>query len=160
MARLCPLLNAKIRHTQIEICMILKYLQQNHSVGIYKHVFERCQTIRSARRRAGTPEHHTTGGCVWLLSILLILWGWMSGCWARAALTCLYAQIMRSLCTWNWLHHEMIRVLINWRVSAWKKSELLLYNNKMRKLVRQIRHECKVVFMTNSAGYSATQRFS
>lgn len=31
-----------------------------------------------------------------------------------------------------------------------EKSELLLYNNKTRKLVRQIRHGCKAVFMTNS----------
>lgn len=45
MARLCPLLNAKIRHTQIEICTISKYLQQNHGVGIYKHVFEHCQIL-------------------------------------------------------------------------------------------------------------------
>jgi hypothetical protein len=60
MARLCPLLNAKIRHTQIEICMILKYLQQNHNVGIYKHVFEHCQILNSARRTAATAEHHTT----------------------------------------------------------------------------------------------------
>ena len=62
-------------------------------------MFGRCQILNSARRTAATTEHHTTGGCVWLLSILLILWELMSDCWARAALTCLYAQIMRSLCT-------------------------------------------------------------
>ncbi len=71
MARLCPLLNAKIRHTQIEICMILKYLQQIHKVGIYKHVFGHCQIIRSARRTAVTPEHHTTQ-CLCVVVIYLI----------------------------------------------------------------------------------------
>ncbi|MFW8079494.1 hypothetical protein ACOIFA_28565, partial [Klebsiella pneumoniae] len=60
---------------QIEICTIPKYHQQNQLVGIYKHVFEHCQILRTARRTVVTAEHHTTDGCVWLFSISLIL------CW-------------------------------------------------------------------------------
>lgn len=64
MARLCPVLNEKIRHPQIEKFFHAEYPEQNHNVAIYKYVFGRCQIIRSARRRAVTPEHHTTDSAV------------------------------------------------------------------------------------------------
>jgi hypothetical protein len=75
MARLCPPLNDLKGRLLFEKSFRLEYLEQNHSVVIYKHVFKDCQILRTARRRAVTPEHHTTDGCVWLLSISLIL-GW------------------------------------------------------------------------------------
>jgi hypothetical protein len=143
MARLCPVLNAKIRHTQIEICTISKYLQQNHNVGIYKHVFGRCQIIRSARRTAVTPEHHTTDGCVWLLSISLIL------CWkcegvrrggANLPVCTEYAEFIHL----KLIANEMIRMLIIggfWH----EKTELFHLEKSLSKLA-----QCKVVFMTNS----------
>ncbi|BDY56064.1 hypothetical protein MUTS5_45380 [Escherichia coli] len=72
MARLRPVLNDLQGRLQIENFFSSKYLEQNHDVGIYKHVFEHCQILNSARRTAATAEHHTTNACVWLLSISLI----------------------------------------------------------------------------------------
>jgi hypothetical protein len=145
MARLCPVFNAKIRHTQIENCTIPKYHQQNQLVGVYEHVFRRCQTIRSAQKRLVTLEHHTTDSCVWLLSISLILCWKMWGYWARVALTCQYARSMQSLFTWNWLCNEMIRMLMKWWVLAWKNQRRFI----SWKLVRQIAPIMKVLIVDN-----------